>query len=260
MFEPTDALEFAIVFARVAAMFALLPNVAGVFPARMRIGAAAVLTMLVAPLVSTASVDLDSGAAWCELAIEQAFWGAMLGGTMRLWFTSCAVAGAWISQAAGWGAGEATPEGQELPSALSQFHGWLGGIAFLAVDGPNMFVRAILDSFSAVPVSGVAWNGAPLADYVATALRESLWLALRMGSPVLTSIVAASIAIAAIQRAIPNVNLVRFQIAGNWLVLLVALALTIGLNVDHWGQDISGLVRAIPSDWSQFERSDHEFE
>jgi len=63
---------------------------------------------------------------------------------------------------------------------------------------------------------------------------------------VLTSIVASSIGVAAIQRAIPHVNLLRFQIAGNWLVLLVAMSLTLGLNTERWGKDVSKLLENLP--------------
>jgi flagellar biosynthesis protein FliR len=250
MFASTAVTDFGLVFVRIAAMAAILPNPARSFPLRMRIGLALAITLLVAPLVMASAQAPGRAESWIEAAIEQGFWGAFLGGTMRFWLSSCVVAGAWISQVAGWGASEVAMDGQDQAPALSQFHGWLGGLTFLAIDGPNMVIRALLDSFSAVPVTGVTWQSAPLMDIVATALNQSLWLSLRMGSPVLTSIVASSLAVAAIQRAIPHVNLVRFQIAGNWLVLLVALSLTLGLNADRWRNDVAGLLRGVPQAWS----------
>ncbi len=252
MIASTVVLDFGLVFVRVAAMAAILPNPAKLFPFRMRFILALAITLLIAPLVLASTHASHGPSSWIEAAIEQGFWGAFLGGAMRLWLSSCVAAGAWISQVAGWGTTEVALDGQELAPALGQFHGWLGGLTFLAIDGPNMVIRAMLDSFSTVPITGIAWQSAPLADFIATALNQSLWLSLRMGSPVLTSIVASSIAVAAIQRAIPHVNLVRFQIAGNWLVLLVALSLTLGLNADHWRQDVAGLLRGVPKAWSSF--------
>lgn len=250
MTASTDAFYFGLILVRVAAMAAILPNFANAFSLRLKVAVALAVTLLIFPLQMGQPHESISASSWIEAAIEQGFWGALLGGTIRFWISSCVIAGTWISQVAGWGTTDVAADGQELTPALGQFHGWLGGLAFLAIDGPCMVIQALLDSLSAVPITGVAWQTASINDVVATALNQSLWLSLRMASPVLTSIVASSIAVAAIQRTIPHINLVRFQIAGNWLVLLIALSLTLGLNADRWRNDVAGLLRNIPQTWS----------
>ncbi len=242
----TDAHIVGLVFVRVAAMVALLPALGQVISLRMRFALAIALTMLIAPLVVAHPPAAIETKPFLDLAFEQLMWGAFVGGAIHVWVASFALAGSWIAQISGWGVSEASAEGEEPTSALGQLHGWLGGIAFFAIDGPNMAIQALMDSFAVMPIAATPDQANSIADLAATILSQSLWLALRVGSPVMTSLIASSIAVAAIQRALPHVNLVRFQMAGNWLVLLVALSLTMGLNVDHWSQQVTTLIQNFP--------------
>lgn len=246
----SDVISLALVAARLTAMAVVLPNVAQLFPLRLRIGLALIIAVIVGPLVDHSTLDPMAGSGWLEAFIEQSFWGALLGGTMRLWVSSFSVAGAWIHQVVGWGSGESASDGDEPAPAIGQLYGWLGGLTFLAMDGPNMAIRALLDSFSAFPISRGSFPHTATVEFVTTALTQSLWLSLRIGSPVLTSLIASSIALAAVQRALPHVSLVRFQLAGNWLVLLVSLSLTVGLNAEHWKRSVTGLMQNLPRAYS----------
>jgi flagellar biosynthetic protein FliR len=235
-----------LVFARLAAMIALLPSMGGVLNVRLRLAGAVVLSMLVAPMVISQSRSVPADTSWVVACIEQVFLGAFLGGAIHLWIGTFALVGRWIGALAGWGVDEPTGEGPPA-AGTGQLYGWLGGVAFLAIDGPHMAIRALLDSFVSLPIAGEqipwAWFGAAAANV----LDQALWLALRIGSPILASLMVTAISIAAIQRAIPQFNLVRFQVAGNWLVLLIAMGLTIGLNVDHWSEQLEFLI----GQWAQ---------
>ena len=242
--------SIGLVFFRVAAMVALIPALGGLITIRLRIAIALGLTILVAPLLIGQVPLTISGERWWESALEQVFCGAMIGGAVRIWVGSLAMTGGWISQLAGWGVEMAPIDGGESSAPLGQLYGWLGGLAFLAIDGPNMAIRALLDSFAGVPSAMAGHSSKALAEFAVAVLHQSFWLALQIGSPVMTSLLAASIGVAAIQRAMPNVNLARFQLAGNWLVLLVALSLTIGLNVDCWSQRVAGLMKRFPKQWA----------
>ncbi len=242
----TDAHLVGLVFVRVAAMVALLPSLGQVISLRVRFALAIVLTMLIAPLVVAQPPVVIGTKPWLDLAMEQLMWGAFVGGAIHVWVSSFALAGSWIAQISGWGVSETPVDGEEPTSALGQLHGWLGGIAFFAIDGPNMAIGALMNSFAAMPIVAGPDQANSIADMAATILSQSMWLALGVGSPVMTSLIASSIAVAAIQRALPHVNLVRFQMAGNWLVLLVAISLTMGLNVDHWSQKVAMLMHHLP--------------
>jgi len=170
MFAVNEASYVGLIFIRVTAMAVLLPNFAQVLSVRFRIVLAFAIMLLIAPILVGLPHEPVAGGAWIEAAIEQAFLGALLGATIRLWVSSCAVAGSWISQVAGWGVGDAAPDGQEVAPALGQLQGWVGGVVFLAIDGPWMVIRALMDSFSAVPIAGMAWHATPIAEVLSTAL------------------------------------------------------------------------------------------
>lgn len=242
----TEAQIAGLVFIRVAAMLALLPNLGGLFSLRMRGAMSFVLSVLIAPLVIARTPAWIGTRSWVDLAFEQMLWGAFIGAAVHVWVVSFGLAGSWIAQISGWGVSDELPTSEEPTTALGHLHGWLGGLAFLAVDGPHMALDALLNSFAAMPFAASREHVMTLAESAATVLTQSLWLALRVGSPVLTSLIASAIALAAIQRALPHVNLVRFQLAANWLVLLVALALTMAFNVDHWSEQVASLMHSLP--------------
>lgn len=246
MIFPGDVAQFSLVFVRVATLALLLPNVAHVFPVRWRMAVAIVLTALIAPLLAATPLEVSDAARYVELFFEQVFWGAFLGGVLRLFLTTFAMAGVWVSHIAGWGTDETTTGGEPSLPALGQLHAWLGGMAFLAMGGIPLTIDAIWNLFAAVPIgSGIA-DFSALIEHAGAALVQAFWLSLQVGSPVIASLLISTMAVGAIQRAMPHVQLVRFQIAGNWLVLLVALSMTIGLNMDYWRQNIAGVLRSIP--------------
>lgn len=258
MLETLDLTPWALVFLRVAALALLLPNVAQMFPVRWRLAAALVVTLLIAPVLAARTEFNALAASSGELALEQIFWGVFLGGTMRLFLGSFAVAGSWIHQLSGWGTNDPGPDGTEVAPALTQFHAWLGGMAFLAMGGPVMTIDAIWNSFVAVPLSSGIGDFHVLMDALGTALAQSLWLSLRIGSPVLASLLISTLAVGVIQRAIPHVQLVRISMAGNWLVLLVAMAMTVGLNLDYWQQNIASVMRSLPSTAQRIQNAERE--
>jgi flagellar biosynthetic protein FliR len=241
----------ALIFIRVAAMIALVPAPRQVLSLRLRIALAVGLAALIVPLTMPHVSGAFNQRFWIECAFEQLLLGAFLGGAIHLWVASFAMAGSWIGQVSGWGINETADDGETSVGPIGQLHAWLGGLAFFAIDGPSMCIKALMDSFSAMPIGGSPWQVASLAGLMASILTQSFGLALRVGSPILASLIASALAVAAIQRALPHVNLVRFQIAGNWLLLMVALFLTISFNMDHWSQQVAALLEDLPREWSR---------
>jgi flagellar biosynthesis protein FliR len=246
----TDPACAALVLLRVGAMSALLPSGGGVLTIRRRLGIAMILSPLVAPLIAGQTATLSSRADWCSAAFQQLLWGAFFGGAIHAWLGTFTLAGAWIVQISGWGTDVPASGDQDSAPGIVRLYSLLAAVTFFAMDGPNMAIRALLDSFLAAPISA-----SPLSPSIAAELAEvliqSVWLALGVASPVLTSLLAASLGVAAIQRAMPHVNLVRFQLAGNWLVLLLSVTLTLGLNLDHWRGRVSRLIVTLPQQVSQ---------
>ena len=122
---------------------------------------------------------------------------------------------------------------QDAQSPLGKLHGWLGLLIFWGIGGIPMAVDATLHSFQGLPLvhdPQAAWS---FASLVVGVLQQATELAVRVGSPVCLSLVAANLALALIQRSLPHWNVGSVHLAGQWIVLWVALLLTVGSHSDY---------------------------
>ncbi len=245
-----QAIQFGVllVFVRLLPMTLFLPGVGGLRLSLLtRVGMAVVLTCLVAPLVVNSSWAAPLLADPLAALTESAFRGAAVGGTIRLMVAALAWAGDWISELAGFAerdseAGE-TILGAQSP--LGTLHGWLGLLVFWGIGGVSMAVDATLHSFQALPLAAdpSEWNS--WGTLAAGVLQQATELAVRIGSPVCLSLVTAHLAMALIQRSLPQWSAAPIQFAGQWVVLWGALLLTIGSHTDfiasHWSAALTDL-------------------
>ncbi len=195
-------------FARVAALVTAAP-VFGyhAVPARVKLGLAVALTVVVAALTPPMPAIDPLSAAGVVVTAQQVLTGVAMGFALRLAFVVMEIAGQQIAQLMGLGfASMADPaNGIEVP-VLSHFYIILTTLVFLGLDGHLLAVRMLVDSFSVLPVGleGIGRDGLwAISGQVGWVFGAGLSVAL----PAVAAMLTVNLAFGVMARAAPQLNI-----------------------------------------------------
>lgn len=234
------AAPWALVFARAAGLAWAAPgwSAAGL-PARLRVGLAAALTLLVAPLATRDLAVPPDAAALATALIVEATVGAAMGATASLVIAGARQAGEVVGAQAGLSpAALLDPDAGDGMTVLGHLYGWVALLVFVALRGPVELVRAVAASYAAIPAGGAGAAGldaGELVDGLFAAVGRALALALQAACPPALALLVAGLALGLLGRAAPSLQLVTLALpirTALGLVLaalgLVALVATLG--------------------------------
>lgn len=214
---------WALVFTRVGAVMALLPGFGEHFiPARVKLGAAIALTLIVAPL---AAPTVDPGRPFFLLMLIEAGAGLMLGLALRLMVLALQLAGSIAAQSTAlaqiFGAG-ATPDPMPAIGNLLM----LAGVT-LAV-ASDLHVKAavmIAQSYEVLPI-GAPLPGSDLLAWGASRVAMAFGLGFSLAAPFVIAAFAYNVALGAINRAMPQlmVSFIGAPAITAFSILLLTLA------------------------------------
>lgn len=202
---------FLLPFARILALLATAPvfNHAGV-PARVKIGLAGMLTLIIAPTLADVP-NLNVGSAdglW--IMVQQIVIGVALGLTMQVVFAAVEAAGEMAGLQMGLSfATFFQPNSDGATQVLSRLLSVIASLAFLAVDGQLQVISALADTFTLVPLSAqpLAPAGARvLLQWGGTIFTAGVTLAL----PIIVALTIATLALGILNRAAPQIGI--FQV------------------------------------------------
>jgi flagellar biosynthetic protein FliR len=234
-----------LVFSRVGALVMLIPGVGElVVPQRIRLSFALLMTLMLFPLLEGRAPPLPpTVGAMSLLVVKEVVVGLMIGGVLRMFFSSMATAGEIVSIQTTLAFSQTAAPGQAQPTAsLAAFLSILGLVLILTSDLHHLFLSAIARSYSLFPIG----RGAPLQDSAALAIQtvgKSFALGLQLAAPVVVFSLIFNIATGLVGRAMPQFQV--FFVATPIIVLLglslFALSLgTIGMVwVDRY-RDLAG--------------------
>jgi flagellar biosynthesis protein FliR len=215
--------------ARILAVIATAPVTGSLsLPARVKIGLAVVITVLIAPTLGPLpAVEPFSGAGLLVL-VEQIVVGAAMGLAMKVVFAAVDMAG----EIAGlqMGLGFATfydPQTRASTPVLAQFVGIMATLVFLALNGHLLVLGALAASFEALPLSAAlnpaAGGWRMLAEWGATIFLAGLAISL----PVLAALLITNASLGILTRAAPQLNMFAVGFPVTLGVGLVVLALAL---------------------------------
>ena len=195
-------------FVRIAALLSVAP-VFGTrsVPVRVRLGLALALTLVIAPVVGTRLPDVDLFSADGALVTgHQVLIGLSIGFAMRLLFTVLEVAGQLVAQLMGLGfAAMVDPQSGVQVPVVSQLYVLVTTLAFLALDGHLLLIRALADSFQVLQVAhaGVGQNTMwSLVTQAGWVFSSALLIAL----PSMAALLIVNLAFGVMTRAAPQLN------------------------------------------------------
>ncbi len=233
---PDQIYAAALAFLRVGAVVMLIPGIGeGFVPARIRLGFALLLALCVGPIAKASlpamppSLGEMGGQMFKELIV-----GLTLGGLMRFFLSSLAVAGEVIAiQTTLAFAQTANPLQAQPGGAITSFLTLLGVVLLFASDVHYLFIGAIARSYSLfAPARHVL-----VQDAAAVALKTmstTFALGVQLAAPLLVFSLVFNVALGFVGRVMP-----QFQVffAGSPLILLFGLsifALSLGTGMLIW--------------------------
>lgn len=176
------------------------------FPARIRLGLGAAMTVALIPALPPSGLTVGSWAGMLAL-VQQMLIGIALGFSMRIVFTAIDLAGELIGLQMGLGfAMFYDPDNAAQSPVIAEFLGLLAMLIFLSINGHLMMLAVLGNSFEWWPVGADLFpaNGwAAIARWGGTVFSAGVMLAL----PVIAALLVVNIALAVLTRAAPALNL-----------------------------------------------------
>lgn len=220
---------FVLLFARVTTILLVAPIYGNrVVPVRVRVLAGLALAVALLPIVPPAPLFRGAGAVALGLALaSEVLFGLLIGLLVSVAFFGVLFAGQLVGLQMGFGISNIIdPNSDAQVAVTAEFQSLLFLLVFLTLDGHHLVVAALAKSLGQVPLGGFTLDGRA----VEAAMRESgevFSVALRVGGPVIAFLFVTSLALAAIAKTAPQLNVFNLgfpvQIAGGLVVLLLAL-------------------------------------
>jgi flagellar biosynthesis protein FliR len=231
---------WALVLARVLGLCLTAPAVAvPELDWRFRLGLAALLGAAVFPAVEplVALPPTWSGLAWA--GVLELLVGGVIGWSAALVVAGARLAGELVGAQAGLTAASLfDPESGGALAPLGRFYGWIAIVVFLALDGPMVLVRALVDSYDVVPTGGIVFTH-ETAEMAFAQVGRALELALRTAAPPAVALALAGIVVCWLGRAAASLSFASLafplrSLLGILLVLLSLATLVVSLS-GAWG-------------------------
>jgi flagellar biosynthetic protein FliR len=240
-----------LLFARFTALFLAAPVVsARQAPRPVRLGLAAFLTLVLAPL--TLPVAIEDGILFACLIGREIFLGLLLGWTASLVFMSVQMAGEWLDLHAGFQAAHLfNPALEVQTSLLGTFKHLVAVVLFLGVGGHVVVLRAAASSLELSP-PGVLRLSMGIAGDWTTLVTRTVLVAVQLAAPVAATLFLVEVGMGLINRALPQVNVLMMSLPAKAALALCVLALSLPLLIqsltalfESLGPMLSGVLRTV---------------
>ena len=201
-----------LILARVGALFASAPILGGPsIPAPIKALLSMAVSLLLLPKVVQEPVPMDF---LFILALAREIGvGLCLGWILNLYLVSIKIGGDLINRHAGFNAAENFDPDSELGAGPMGDLLHLGAVLlFLGLDGHLHLIASIARSFEVVPLASAHLTPATL-DLVTRGVTDSWAIALTLSFPVLTAVMAITVAEGVITRAVPQINIMSISFA-----------------------------------------------
>lgn len=219
---------FIFPLARILALIASAPIFGNrQIPARIKIGLAVAITILVAPTLDIPA-DLDPASAQGMFVLmQQIVAGLIMGFAIRLIFTAIEMAGDLAGMQMGLGfASFYDPQNASYTPVIAQFLGIIAALVFISVDGHLYMLSALSESFRDFPINA----GPPSASAFRTITEwggSMFSNALQFSLPLIGALLITNLALGILTRSAPQLNIFAVGFPITLAVGFAALMLTI---------------------------------
>jgi len=239
-FLPALAAAFLLIFARIGTMIMLMPTLGEVnIPARIRLGIALALTMILLPLHRNAyQVNLENLGPLPVLLVHEILVGLVLGATARVTISALTVAGSIIAQQLGLGFVTAVDPTQGQQGIVVGNLLTILGITFLfATDMHHLVIAALTDSYKIFKPGELIPSG-DVAALATKAFTLAFKIGVQLSAPFLVFGLVFNIGLGVLARLMPQMQVyfvgAPLSIMLGFLILVVVIATMMGTFVDYF--------------------------
>jgi flagellar biosynthetic protein FliR len=237
---PALAATFVLVFARMGAMVMLLPGFGeSNIPARIKLGIALLLTLIILPLHrADYHVDITSVTSLMVLMVHEIVIGIVLGATARVTLSALAVAGSVIAQQLGLGFVTAIdPTQGQQGQLIGNFLTILGMTLLFATDTHHLVLAALNESYKIFSPGALMPTG-DVAALATHAFAEAFKIGLQLSAPFLVFGLVFNIGLGVLARLMPQMQVyfvgVPLSILAGFLIFAVVIAAMMGTYLEYF--------------------------
>ena len=204
LFNQVKIVAFVLVFLRILSFFIAWQLFVSV-PVMLKILISIVLSIVIFPVVPH-KIGENINIVW--FVIKELSFGFLIGFISYFFFFAVSIAGKAISYSIGLGNAQIfNPQdfNQGDSSPLEYFLYILAALFFFSVSAHHFVLKAIVDSFTILPISSTYWSLGGMKD-LALFLSNVFAIGVKISLPVIATIFLVNTALAAISRAIPQFN------------------------------------------------------
>lgn len=233
------------VFVRAGAVFTVFPVFAGRnFPRTLRLGLAAMMGILIAPMVTTPPNATQHLSSLALLLLAEMAAGLLMGFICRMVFFAIEIAGGVITHEMALNmAASFNPLSEHRAEAPTMILYYLGAVLFFALDMHHWMLAAFQQSYQVLP-AGLVRPGEPLLRHVLGHSSRIFLLALQMAAPVLAIAFLITLLFTILGRAVPQMNVLTDSFPIRILAGLAGFGLTLSIMAQH----VLNYLRRLPED------------
>lgn len=206
---------FALVFCRIAGMILFNPllgrkNV----PTMLRAGLVLLLTVLIAPSSSIASIEVLSGFGLFMAMVKELFAGVCFGFLFQIYYYMLFVAGDVIDMGFGLSMSKAFDPGTNIQVSLTgNLFQIMFIVYFFVTDCHLLFIKLIYSTFDVVSLGGMHF-GQAVPQFMCTQFVYAFGLIIHLALPYIAASFILEIAMGVLMKLIPQINVfaVQFQL------------------------------------------------
>ncbi|MDR3579087.1 MAG: flagellar biosynthetic protein FliR [Oryzomonas sp.] len=216
-----EVLVFALVLGRVAGIFAAIPSFGGqTVPMNFKVLTVLMITLVCFPVLKITAPPMPADAFGLGLLVlSEVAVGLTLALVVQMVFSAVEFSGQIIGMQMGLTiASIIDPSRGSQVQLMSVLRSLLATLLFLSLDVHHMFIRAIIESFSVIPIGGWHITG-ELVSFLVQRTSDIFVIGVRLAAPVMVSLLLASVALGVMARAFPQMN-----------IFIVSMPLNIGLG------------------------------
>jgi len=219
--SPADIFLFLLILCRIAGLFAALPVFGGRrLPTRIKIVTVMAITLVCLPILQLTPPPVPKDAFTIGLMVmREMLIGLTLALITQVIFAAVEFSGQVIGMQMGFSiANVIDPSMGNQTQIMSVMQTLLATLLFLSLNIHHTFIRAIVDSFSIIPLGGWHMSEA-LIKFLVQLTSDVFILGIRLAAPVMVTLLLTSVVLGVMARAFPQMN-----------VFMVSFPLNIGLG------------------------------
>ena len=217
--------RFGMLLVRPGMLIALAPALGGAhLPTPVKVGLMVLVSIGLLPSVNV-PVEL-SELTLSVIVAREAVIGMSMGFALRALIAGAEFAGHLSGQQIGFSYGATIdPQSGVRNNMLATLYGMLATLGFLAINGHHMVLRALVQSYAALPIGGGGLD-ASIVSSVRDILALVFIVGVRLAAPIIIVLLVVEIIIGLISRASPALN---YMVIGYPIRLIVGLTLLAAL-------------------------------